>query len=310
MLTTGFFPFKPASWLTIEGDDAPEFLQGQFSNHLPLDHARSCTYGLWLDRRGRVQADSFVLRSDENSFQAFSYGSPAAVLVERLDAFIIADDVELADQTDTVAAISLVGEAAASVLASMVDLPPPGQVRRTEDGFLFSGRRSDSPSYEWVMAADAMAASLDRLRSAGVEELSELQMGLERIHAGIPSVPGEIGPGDLPQEGGLEVDAVSFTKGCYLGQEVMARLRATGRVRRRLVRVKVEGMPGCPAALYLEEEPVGELRTVMEPGEWEVNGVAMIKLGAGLTPGNGLALEPGGPVRVEVAAGFDREGSR
>lgn len=308
MLTAGFYPFKPASWLSVEGDDAPEFLQGQFSNFLPLEIARSCTYGLWLDRRGRVQADSFVLRTGEIAFQVFSYTSPAPVLAERLEAFIIADDVEVADQTDTVAAISLVGEEASLVLEKRVGLPPPGRFLTTDDGFVFAGRRIDGPSYEWVMAVDVLAATSDRLRAAGLEEMSQGRMEAERIRAGIPSVPEEIGPGDLPQEGGLEEDAVSFTKGCYLGQEVMARLQATGRVRRRLVPVKVEETPRLPAPLYLGSEQVGELRTVTESGEGESYGHAMIKLGAGLTPGSELMLEPGGPARVEVMPGAEGEG--
>ncbi|RLC10880.1 MAG: hypothetical protein DRI24_19610, partial [Deltaproteobacteria bacterium] len=108
MLETGYFPYKPAAWLSVQGEDAPGFLQGQFSNRLEPKNAHLCTYGVWLDRRGRVQADGFVFLVGD-IHQIFSYGSPAAGLVERLDAYIIADDVELADETDKVTAISLIG---------------------------------------------------------------------------------------------------------------------------------------------------------------------------------------------------------
>lgn len=299
MLMAGYYPFRPASWLSIEGEDAPEFLQGQFTNHLPPKSARSCTYGLWLDRKGRVQADGSVLRTRDEGFQLFSYGSPARVLVDHLEAFIIADDVEVIDETQGVAGISVVGDSAVSALEKRLGLPAPGEVLATEEGTIFVGRRSGGPNFEWVMAADARPAAMAGLRDAGLEEMGRVQIDRIRLQAGIPLVPEEIGPGDFPQEGGLERDAISFTKGCYLGQEVMARLQATGRVRRRLVPVRVDGEVTPPAPLYKGAVQVGELRTRLATDEEGANGFAMIKLGSGVVSGDGLAFEPDGPVRVQ-----------
>ena len=85
---------------------------------------------------------------------------------------------------------------------------------------------------------------------------------MERITRGGISVPRELGPGDLPQEAGFDEFAVSFTKGCYIGQEVMARLKSMGRVRRGLIRVSGEGAaPDVPAELFAGERRVGELRS-------------------------------------------------
>jgi folate-binding protein YgfZ len=298
MLMTGFYPFKPASWLSVEGEDAPEFLQGQFTNYLPLEVARSCTYGLWLDRRGRVQADGFVLRTHDDGFHIFSYSCLARPMVERLEAFIIADDVEVSDETQEVGGISLVGEAAAAILGMRCDPPAPGEVAVTEEGFVFAGRRTHDASFEWVMAADRIPAVLTELREVGLRELTRGQVDRLRLDAGIPSVPDEIGPGDLPQEGGLERDAVSFTKGCYLGQEVMARLQATGRVRRRLVQVRVQGSVSLPAPLYHEATQAGELRSLIEGEGDGANGWALVKVG--IEPGDGLSFEPDGPARLQV----------
>ena len=98
-----------------------------------------------------------------------------------------------------------------------------------------------------------------------------------RIQSGIPSVPMDIGPGDLPQEGGLERDAISFTKGCYLGQEVMARLKSMGHVQRRLFKVGGQGeSPIAGIKVLCGGQNVGELRTCCsQPDRWF--GLAMLR---------------------------------
>jgi folate-binding protein YgfZ len=134
--------------------------------------------------------------------------------------------------------------------------------------------------------------------------LAELTVeGLERLRiaAGIPQVPHDIGPGELPNEGGLDEVAVAYTKGCYLGQEVMARLKAMGTVRRRLVRVRAAGRtpPAVPMALLQGEKRVGELRSVVADGAGGFIGLALLtKLG--LDPLLPLAPEPGGPGFIEL----------
>jgi hypothetical protein len=114
----------------------------------------------------------------------------------------------------------------------------------------------------------------------------------------VPAIPGEFGPQDLPQEAGLETSAISFTKGCYLGQEVMARLHAMGQVRRRLVRV---GGPGPAPARNVElrqnEKRVGELRAAADDGQGGWLGLAMLNL-LGLDPATALVTADLQPVRA------------
>jgi folate-binding protein YgfZ len=99
-----------------------------------------------------------------------------------------------------------------------------------------------------------------------------------RIAARIPAVPVDAGPGDLPNEADLDATAVSYTKGCYLGQEVMARLKAMGQVRRRLVRVGGIGSKpiALPAAVFKGERQVGEVRSAVADGAGGWLGLAMV----------------------------------
>jgi len=160
-------------------------------------------------------------------------------------------------------------------------------------GFGFVGRRALQPSSEWVYPVTsenerAVAAAL-----AGRSELSAVEMEQLRIAAKIPVVPIDIGPGELPNEGGLDETAISYTKGCYLGQEVMARLKTMGQVRRRLLRVRGNGaIPSLPAALYDGERRVGELRSAVVNAEGFV-GLALLTL---------LHLQPDRALRFSVHA--------
>jgi folate-binding protein YgfZ len=121
------------------------------------------------------------------------------------------------------------------------------------------------------------------------------------VTAGLPEIPAELGPGDLPNEGGLEHEAISFTKGCYLGQEVMARLHNLGQVRRRLFVVEALAPAGeltRGTVLFAGEKRVGELRSLLAD-ESPALGLAMVHTDH-VTVGDELGSAPGGARAVRV----------
>ncbi len=246
-------------------------------------------YGLWLTLKGKVEADSFVLRdSATGDFLLVSYASPAAALRERLERFVIADDVAVTDETAGWRAVTVFGPGARAAIGP--DLA---------GGVVFPGRRDRAEHWEWLYPESADATVAARL--AGRPEIPAADLERRRIAAGIPAVPRDVGPNDLPNEGGLDADAVSYTKGCYLGQEVMARLKSMGQVRRRLVRVRLlrGSLPPGPAPLYAGEKAAGELRSSAADGTGAI-GLAMVSLLA-VGSARALALQPGGPADVELA---------
>ncbi len=287
----GFFTWRPAAWLRVSGTDAANFLQGQFTNDLGKLTAGNASYGLWLNVKGKVVADGFVLRgTGADEFWVASYFSAASAIRERLESFIIADDVSVDDQTAGWAGVTLLGDGAKAIVGAM-----PG------DEFLFPGRRERSENFEWMFPATKLAEVRARLGSR--PEFPPEEMDRRRIVAGIAAVPADVGPGDLPNEAGLEADAISYTKGCYLGQEVMARLKSMGQVRRRLLRVAGavadKKIPACPADLFLGDRKVGELRSAASDGADGFVGLAMLAL-MRLTPGASLAFFPGGDAAVRL----------
>lgn len=229
-------------------------------------------------------ADSFVRRGlEENEFWIGSYFCPAATVRERLEGYVIADDVRIEDQTEAWAAVSVLG----------LDLGRLAALAESEGALVFGGRRDRDGSLECAYpVARGVPASVATL-IAGVCELSRDDVERRRIEAAIPAVPADAGPNDLPNEAGLEVDAISFTKGCYLGQEVMARLKAMGQVRRRLRRVRSArgNAPVLPSPLFADGRQVGEVRSAAGNGAGGWIGLAMISLLA-LGMSTALALGP------------------
>jgi folate-binding protein YgfZ len=273
--SSAFFRWKPACWLRVTGDDAATFLQGQFTNDLRILERVPSVYGLWLTVKGKVLADSFVLRgSASNEFWIGSYFSEAATIRERLESYVIADDVALEDQTAAFTAMT--------VFENGVEDPP--EVQPAANVFRFPGRRERMPNTEYIYPAGT--ASPNVVITPGAVELTVEEMARRRIAAGIPAVPVDLGPTDLPNEAGLETEAISFTKGCYLGQEVMARLKSLGQVRRRLWRVRGNSAPWpvLPAPVFRNGRQVGELRSAVrvDSGEWL--GLAML---------SSMHIEPG-----------------
>ena len=267
-----FYRYCPRAdfWLTDE--DAAAFLQSQFSNELRPYESGRATYGLWLDVKGKVLGDSVVLCHGQSRFRAFSERSDAATIRAHLEKHIIADDVDIESVGE-----GLVFELSAESVSKLgVALPAVGCFIETENGCL-----SHAPElrYQLLVDSDSAANALQkRLTDSGCSELSETARSRVRMAAGWALIPDEIGPRDLPGEGELEEAAISFTKGCYLGQEVVARMHNLGQAQRRLFVVEGSGEPPTlPLPVYnCDSKQVGEIRSAYtQGGGWR--GVALLK---------------------------------
>ncbi len=293
----------PAVWFKVYGEDAAEFLQGQFSNDLSQMIVGSSVYGLWLNHKGKVLADSFVLKVGEETYQLFSYFSESAILRQRLETYIISDDVEVLDQTEEMMSLSIWGENTEGVLQDMeLEVPAEGSFSSLEDGVILMGQRSSQQRVDLIMGKESMRQWKNKLHcmeeSGLLMVVDEREATKERIVSGIPAVPIDVGPEDLPQEAGLGESAVSYTKGCYLGQEVMARLRSMGKVRRTLVPIRSSESIVSPCNLYVGDKLVGDLRSFV----WkEPNGVGFAMISTHkLGDASELSIEESGPAVVTL----------
>jgi hypothetical protein len=192
----------------VTGEDAAAFLQGQCTADLRgVDLADA----LWLNRKGRVLAHTVVAREPDGSFLLLCPHLPAAELIAIVTANVIADDVVAMDEAARWGRAVIWGEGE----------PVAAGAR------LFATRRFGVPAW------DVLEPSGTALPGARAD-LGELHA--HRVRAGVPAVPADCGAGEFPQECGLDA-WVSYVKGCYLGQEVMARIQSMGSLRRVLRRV-------------------------------------------------------------------------
>ncbi len=234
----------------------------------------------FTDVRGWVLALATILRTEEG-LEIVADAGLGSRLREHLDRYHIREQVSLVDASAETAAVLVAGPAAAATVTLLIGpeavLPaaeldhltvpreggPLRIVRATAAG---AGRGCDG---FWIRgsrrAIDAVAAAF---KAAGLPELDEAALEAARIGAGYPAAT-DIPEKTLPQELGRDQRAISFTKGCYLGQETVARLDALGHVNRQLVLVAIESPepPACPAAIERGTEIVGTLTSsCMLPG--------------------------------------------
>lgn len=299
----------PAAVVLASGEDSLAYLQSQWSSQLDWKGENQATYGLRLNRKGRILADGFILRKDEENFLIVSYDCPAENLIALLEENVVADDVEFEDRTDGHEIISLWGgdhEAISSQFA--FELPKGNSFAATEIGLIFWGRKTKPPNID-ILADEEHTKALGKfLEIAEQEEFLAMvdanSLALARIESGMPAIPIEMGPTELPQECGLEDGAVDFDKGCYLGQEVMARLHSMGQVQRVLLpaTIKEESPETLPADLFLGDKKVGELKSYFKYKP-EIPGLGMALVRRNLLPeirASGLSFLPSNEPRIFI----------
>ncbi|OUW17405.1 MAG: hypothetical protein CBD18_04640 [Opitutales bacterium TMED158] len=272
--------FAPKGVLSVWGEDAATFLQGQFSQDLRIERG-AMAYGLWLNQKGKILADSFIGRVSEDEFLVLSYFGESARLQSNLESRIIMDEVETEIPTASWHGISLWGDAVDVALDAMgLERPEPGRFVAKEDVYVFWGRRGARENVEIVSRGpDALARAKDALDSDSIRPMTDEEASVRSIEDFRFEVGRDITDDDLPQEVGLDQVAVAYSKGCYIGQEVMARLHAMGRARRALNCVALSGRPkgeGPWKLIGADGRKAGELRRCLEAQSGPI-GSAMIK---------------------------------
>lgn len=249
--------------LRAQGEDTLDFLQGQFSQDLKKLESGRAAYGFWLNQKGKVLGDSWVRVDSPESCLIATLSMTPVALAERLEAYIIADDVELEDQSEDWSAWWVTGPTAQGGLDAQSN---------SSGGLL--GVIEQRPELGWYFAKESP------IWPDGWTEGATADWSRCRIALGWPEVPRDLGADDLPQEGGIPEASVALNKGCYLGQEVMARIDATGRVRRCLRTVVGRGTTpeGDRNDIFQDGRVVAELRSRIENSNGTWTGLAMVSL--------------------------------
>ena len=234
--------------LLLSGADAAEFLQGQVTNDVEALAPGEGCYAALLDHKGKIRADLRVLRG-ERWIWLDTEAEALAAIRRTVRMYSIGREVSLEDRTQPDAIVSLLGPASRAEL----DIAPPAR----EHAFV-RGQHGLYVSTDRGVDVICPAAGVAGVRSAlGLPEVSEVAAECLRIESGRPRLGLDMDGGTIPQEAGLNERAVSFTKGCYVGQETVARLFHRGKPNRHLRGLRLARPAAHGAELRLGERIVG-----------------------------------------------------
>ena len=269
--------------LIVSGPEAAEYLQGQLTNDTEAIEPGQWIYAALLDRKGHMQADMRVLRPGEGPELWLDLEPEGLEAARRhLQMYKIGREVEVADASDEYTLLSLIGPRATEI------------ARSAEGASLRTGAGVDLivPLAERDRLRDALLA-------AGALPVSPEAAEIVRIERGRPRFGAEMGTETMPAEAGIVEDAVSFTKGCYIGQETVARLHYKGKPNRHLRGLRLSGPTAPGAALTLGDKEVGRLGSAALSPAFGAVGLAILRREA--EPGATVAVGEDG-VTAEVVA--------
>jgi folate-binding protein YgfZ len=249
----GLFALADRGILRVEGGDRRRWLDGMLSNDVgrlaPGPGASGC-YALLLSPKGRILADLHVLLRGEAYWLELEGGVLADVRT-RLERYVIADDVRLDDDSADWTRFALEGPRAPSILetacGATLGLSPEAGCDATLGGtpiVVAAYGWSGDPGFQLFVPRAEAPAVREALCGVGGADLVEGDrdtLEILRIEAGIPRLGAELDEDVFPAEAGLVARAVSLTKGCFTGQEIVARLESRGQVNHRLVGLRFEG---------------------------------------------------------------------
>ena len=234
----------------LTGGETLEFLQGQITNDVEALEPGGGCYAALLDHKGKIQADMRVLRIEEGVWlDCEEIGRPA--LAKNIRMYSLGRDVQGEDVTEERAILSLIGPGARSVL----DVAPP----EVEHAFV-EGEHGLYVATDLGVDVICPVADVDEVRDAvGVEAVSEEAAECVRIESGRPRHGPDLTASTMPQEAGINDRAVSFTKGCYVGQETVARLYYRGKPNRFLRGLRLAAPAEHGATITLGDREVGTI---------------------------------------------------
>jgi len=273
--------------IAIVGEDRVAFLQGLISGDVERVGPNGAIWGALLTPQGKYLHDMFVAAIGD-ALVIDCEAARAPDLAQKLKPYRLRSKVAFEDRRKDCAVAMLWGDGAAAAVGLPGDA---GAAAAFAGGVAFVDPRLAAGGVRVVAPRPAIAGAL---RAAGASEATEDDWRAHRTQLGLPEGSGdvEVGKGVLLEYGFDELNGVSWSKGCYMGQELTARTRYRGLVKKRLAPVRIDGETPPPGAeLTFKESPAGELRSVA--GAW---GLALIKRDA-LKAATDPALDEPGVLR-------------
>jgi folate-binding protein YgfZ len=274
---------SPRLQIAVAGNDRASFLQGLLTNDIQALTPGTGCYAAWLTAHGRMLTDMHVLESGGMILLDVP-AAAAAATVERLEQFLFSEDVRIGSLADALTGVWIHGGGAAATLEATLegakglgDWAAYQHMPLEFDGESVSVARIDQlgvPGYCVYLEPARESRLLAALQAAGAQAVSREAIEAARIEAGYPVFGIDMTETTIPLEAGIESRAISLTKGCYVGQEIIIRVlhRGGGRVAKKLVGLKIDGLVesavgtrrDVPLRLFSGDREIGEVTSVAQ----------------------------------------------
>jgi folate-binding protein YgfZ len=261
----GLFDLSNRAKVALTGSDRVRWLNGMVTNNIRDLAMGRGVYAFLLNPQGHILGDMYAYNRGE-SLTLDTDHSELEKLLAIFDRYIIMDDVEVANLSDRMQSIVIAGPKASAVLRTAGFQFPQLESLQFADVTWQNAQvtlvRGDHPGVDWYelwLAPEQLLALKHALTQAGAKPVGTAALELLRIAAGIPRYGQDIRERDLPQETSQD-RALNFNKGCYVGQEIVERIRSRGAVHRKFAGFEVEGpLPAPGTKIQAEGKAVGEI---------------------------------------------------
>ena len=243
------------------GEDRARLLHAMTSNHIEELQPGDCRYAFFLNAQGKILSDVNVICT-ASSLLLDLEPEAAERVYQHLDRYIIADDVTLSNLTGHMAAIGLEGPQSPAVLERMgIDAPEPGHWVEWRTWIVAALSVTGQRGFRFFVPRTERDNALGWIAGAGAAHAGREEWNVVRLENGAARYGEDITEREIPHETRLVDRAVSFSKGCYVGQEIVERVRSRGQVNRQLAHLLIPGreVPPAHTKLWLGEREVGEL---------------------------------------------------
>jgi folate-binding protein YgfZ len=292
---------RQRAMLIAKGPDAAEYLQGQLTNDIEELAPEQGCYAALLDRKGHLQSDMRVLRLETGEIWLDLEPAPAPAVLKHLRTYSIGRDVEVEDASERWAITSLLGPRAPEIAGIEGLGPEHAQRFRDWEGTEVLAVATDL-GLDLITRAEQVGALRELLTAAGAAEVTEEAAETLRVESGRPRFGLDMGNESMPAEAGITERAVDFEKGCYIGQEPVARLHYRGRPNRRLRGLRLSAPAERGAPLHLGDREVGTVGTAcLSPA---LGPIALAVIRREAETGDELRVAEGGAVAKVVELPF------
>jgi folate-binding protein YgfZ len=269
--SAGVLDLSFRSRIVLTGNDRVRLLNGQVTNNIKDLPSGSGCYAALITNKGKMEADANIYILPNEILLDLEPGLDGRIS-QRLEGYIIADDVQVVDAAPHYGLLSAQGPRAWEIIAQLgLPLTKPEQAFQWSsvvdetlgEIYCMNQPRLGTAGFDLFVPTNALGAVADKMfaaaKSAGGKPCGWRAFEIARIEAGIPRFGADMDQTNLPPEAGLEQRAISYTKGCYIGQEVIARIRTYGQVAKALRGLRFPGdyLPARGDKLTVNGKEVG-----------------------------------------------------